>query len=168
MNKKYLSQSEMRHEGIDVMNILHLPPRTGVDAFTSYPLWSEQINRNDVLRMRFDVAIEIVLLMHIKHIISLYALMHDRYVVTSCTRWWWWGAAWGYDALNYRKIRHGDAGRLGAYEIISILHVKFARFLFEFTVKALVSPFYPQTEVILMCTEHLRMTRYVKMSYSQH
>ncbi len=33
---------------------------------------------------------------------------------------------------------------------------------------ALISPSYPRTEVILMCTEHLRMTKYVNMSYSQH
>ena len=38
----------------------------------------------------------------------------------------------GYDALDYRKIRHGDAGRLGKYEILSVLPDKFARFLFEF------------------------------------
>ena len=38
----------------------------------------------------------------------------------------------GYDALDYRKIRNGDAGRLGAYGILSVLPDKFARFLFEF------------------------------------
>jgi hypothetical protein len=38
----------------------------------------------------------------------------------------------GYDTLDYQKIRHGEAGRLGAYEILSVLPDKFARFLFEF------------------------------------
>jgi hypothetical protein len=38
----------------------------------------------------------------------------------------------GYDALDYSKIRNGDAGRLGAYGILSVLPDKFARFLFEF------------------------------------
>ena len=36
----------------------------------------------------------------------------------------------GYDALDYRKIKQGDAGRLG--NILAVLPDKFARFLFEF------------------------------------
>ena len=38
----------------------------------------------------------------------------------------------GFDALDYRKIRQGNAGKLGTYDILSILPDKFARFLFEF------------------------------------
>ena len=38
----------------------------------------------------------------------------------------------GFDALDYRKIKHGDAGPLGIYPILSVLPDKFARFLFEF------------------------------------
>ncbi len=38
----------------------------------------------------------------------------------------------GFDALDYRKIRQGSAGRLGKYEILSVMPNKFARFLFEF------------------------------------
>ncbi len=39
----------------------------------------------------------------------------------------------GFDALDYRKIRNGSAGRLpSSYPILSVLHDKFARFLFEF------------------------------------
>ncbi len=38
----------------------------------------------------------------------------------------------GFDALDYRKIKHGDAGKLGNYHIISVLPDKFARFLYEF------------------------------------
>ena len=38
----------------------------------------------------------------------------------------------GFDALDYRKIRQGDAGPLGIYPILSVLPDKFARFLFEF------------------------------------
>ena len=40
-----------------------------------------------------------------------------------------------FDALDYRKIKHGDAGPLGIYPILSVESVlpdKFARFLFEF------------------------------------
>ena len=38
----------------------------------------------------------------------------------------------GYDALDYRRIKHGDAGKLGNYPILSYLPDKFARFLYEF------------------------------------
>ena len=38
----------------------------------------------------------------------------------------------GFDALDYRKIKQGDAGPLGIYPILSVLPDKFARFLFEF------------------------------------
>ena len=42
------------------------------------------------------------------------------------------GQRGGFDALDYRKIKHGDAGQLGIYPILSVLPDKFARFLFEF------------------------------------
>ena len=35
----------------------------------------------------------------------------------------------GYYALDYRRIKHGDAGNLGNYPILSYLPDKFARFL---------------------------------------
>lgn len=38
----------------------------------------------------------------------------------------------GFDALDYRKIKHGDAGKLGKYDILSVLPDKMARFLYEF------------------------------------
>ncbi len=38
----------------------------------------------------------------------------------------------GYDALDYRRIKHEDAGKLGNYPILSYLPDKFARFLYEF------------------------------------
>ncbi len=38
----------------------------------------------------------------------------------------------GFDALDYRKIKQGNAGPLGTYNILSVLPDKFARFLFEF------------------------------------
>jgi hypothetical protein len=38
----------------------------------------------------------------------------------------------GFDALDYRKIKHGNAGPLGTYPILSALPDKFAKFLFEF------------------------------------
>ena len=38
----------------------------------------------------------------------------------------------GYDALDHRRIKHGDAGKLGNYPILSFLPDKFARFLYEF------------------------------------
>jgi hypothetical protein len=37
-----------------------------------------------------------------------------------------------YNALDYRKIKHANAGLLGTYPILSVLPAKFARFLFEF------------------------------------
>jgi hypothetical protein len=37
-----------------------------------------------------------------------------------------------YDALDYRKIKQGNADPLGTYQILSVLPDKFARFLFEF------------------------------------
>ena len=36
-----------------------------------------------------------------------------------------------FDALDYRKIKLGDAGKLGKYDILSVLPDKFARFLYE-------------------------------------
>ena len=38
----------------------------------------------------------------------------------------------GFDALDYRKIKHRNAGLLGTYPILSVLPDKSARFLFEF------------------------------------
>ncbi len=38
----------------------------------------------------------------------------------------------GFDALDYCKIKHGNAGPSGTYPILSVLPDKFARFLFEF------------------------------------
>ena len=38
----------------------------------------------------------------------------------------------GYNALDYRRIKHGDAGKLGNYPILSFLPDKFSRFLYEF------------------------------------
>ncbi len=38
----------------------------------------------------------------------------------------------GFDALDYRKIHQGNAGKLGIYPILSVLPDKFARFLFEY------------------------------------
>ena len=43
-----------------------------------------------------------------------------------------WGIRSFFDALDYLKIRQGNAGKLGTYDIISVLPDKFARFLFEF------------------------------------
>ena len=38
----------------------------------------------------------------------------------------------GFDALDYHKSRQVNAGKLGTYDILSVLPDKFARFLFEF------------------------------------
>ena len=38
----------------------------------------------------------------------------------------------GFDALDYRKIKNGNAGPLGICAILSVLPDKFARFLFEY------------------------------------
>ena len=38
------------------------------------------------------------------------------------------GQQGGFDALDYRKIKNGSAGKLGKYDILSVLPDKFARF----------------------------------------
>ena len=38
----------------------------------------------------------------------------------------------GYDALRHESILHGDAGKLGRYDILSFLPDKVARFLYEY------------------------------------
>jgi hypothetical protein len=38
----------------------------------------------------------------------------------------------GFDALDYRKIKQGNAGPSGTYAILSVLSDQFARFFFEF------------------------------------
>ncbi len=38
----------------------------------------------------------------------------------------------GYNALDYRRIKHGDAGKSGNYPILSHLPDKFAGFLYDF------------------------------------
>ena len=38
----------------------------------------------------------------------------------------------GFDALDYRKIKNGNAGPLDIYPILSVLPNEFARFLFEY------------------------------------
>ncbi len=38
----------------------------------------------------------------------------------------------GFDALDYRQIKHGDSGKLGNYSILPVLPDTFARFLYEF------------------------------------
>ena len=38
----------------------------------------------------------------------------------------------GFNALDYREIKHWDADELGNYPILSVLPDKFARFLYEF------------------------------------
>jgi hypothetical protein len=39
------------------------------------------------------------------------------------------GQQGGFDALDYRKIKHGDAGKLGKYDILSVLPDKFEVFM---------------------------------------
>jgi hypothetical protein len=70
----------------------------------------------------------------------------------------------GFDALDYRKIKHGDAGKLGNYSILSVLPDNFARFLFEFHDYRFLSLDRPcqQTEATLMCMECWRMRRQPK------
>jgi hypothetical protein len=38
----------------------------------------------------------------------------------------------GFDALDYRNIKHEDAGKLGKYAILSVLPDNFAMFSYEF------------------------------------
>jgi hypothetical protein len=76
----------------------------------------------------------------------------------------------GYDALDYRKIKHANAGPLGTYPILSVLPDKFARFLFEFhsgRFESLDLPIYYQTTgASLMCTAHLRTDALIQATAS--
>jgi hypothetical protein len=68
----------------------------------------------------------------------------------------------GFDALDYRKIKHGDAGKLGNYSILSVLPDKFARFLYDFHDYRFLSLGLPpcqQTEATLMCMERWQISR---------
>ncbi len=45
---------------------------------------------------------------------------------------WWRGKQDGFNALDNREIKHGDAGRSGNYPVLSVLTDNAARFLYEF------------------------------------
>jgi hypothetical protein len=67
-----------------------------------------------------------------------------------------------FNALDYSKIKHGNAGPLGTYPILSVLPDKFARFLFEFhsaRFESMDLPLLPDGQSSLTCTAHLRMIR---------
>ncbi len=71
----------------------------------------------------------------------------------------------GFDALDFRKIRHGSAGRLGKYKILSVLLNKFARFLFKFhghRFKSLDLPFLP---VLLLVVIPLKYNFFITPLY---
>ncbi len=53
-------------------------------------------------------------------------------IVGTPAYWAQFGKHCGFDALDYSKIKYGNAGPLGTYPILSVLPDKFARFLFEF------------------------------------
>ncbi len=62
-----------------------------------------------------------------------------------------------FNAFDYSKIKHGNAGPLGTYPILSVLPDKFARFLFEFhsgRFETLDLPILPddQSQVYVHCT----------------
>jgi hypothetical protein len=64
----------------------------------------------------------------------------------------------GFDALDYRKIKHGDDGKLGNYPILSICKVPMS-----FMISGLqVSIFHPGQliEAILMCMEPSILIRF--------
>ena len=70
-----------------------------------------------------------------------YKRLPYRYVDTSCTHWLAVGDSTEdlstedlilRAVLDYRRIRHGDAGKLGNYPILAFLPDKMARFLYEF------------------------------------
>ncbi len=51
------------------------------------------------------------------------------HTLVGCWGHWQMG---GFDALDYRRIKQGDAGKLDNYPILFVLPDNFARFLFEF------------------------------------
>jgi hypothetical protein len=77
-NKKYLPQSEMRIEGIDVTNTMHSPQGWSrrLHPVLLFPRGSEQIHKNAVLRMRLDdVAIETTQIGQLLLLYQLYVLL---------------------------------------------------------------------------------------------
>ena len=77
-----------------------------------------------------------ITIMHIKYIICIFHIIIHffsqvrRHIVHTLVGGG--GQHGGYDALDYRKIHQGNAGKLGNYPILSVLPDKFARFLFEY------------------------------------
>ncbi len=103
--------------------------------------------------------------------IILIIAFNDRCVVASCTSWWAAGASMG-DSMPLITAKSGRE------MLASWAQLKFSLFCLtslrgfcsSFTLidlKASISPSYPQTEVILMCTEHFWMIRYINISYSE-
>ena len=81
------------------------------------------------VRIPFSFRMYIMVIMFIIHIMRL----PNRYVDTLCTHWLAAETSMGdFNALDYRKIRHGDDGKLGNYPILAFLPDKMARFLYEF------------------------------------
>jgi hypothetical protein len=70
----------------------------------------------------------------------------------------------GFDALDYRKIKRWDAGKVGNYPILSVLPDKFARFMYEFHDYRFTSldlpPLPADIEAILMCMEPSILIRF--------
>ena len=77
-----------------------------------------------------------ITIMHIRYIICIFHIIVHffcqvrRHIVHTLVGGG--GQHGGYDALDYRKIHQGNAGKLGNYPILSVLPDKFARFLFEY------------------------------------
>jgi hypothetical protein len=60
----------------------------------------------------------------------LYDIFHFKSETSYCAHIG--GQHGGFDAFGFRKVKRGDAGKLGPYAIISVLPDKFASFLYEF------------------------------------
>ncbi len=75
----------------------------------------------DAFRSSFDQNNTPICILVIIHIMALYDLFRFIGETSYCAHIGWRrGPAWGFDALVFKKVKHGDAGKLGHYVILSV------------------------------------------------
>ncbi len=104
--------------------------------------------------------------------IILIIAFNNRCVVTLCTSWWAAGASMG-DSMPLITAKSGREmlASWGRMKISLFCLTSLQGSCSSFTLidlKVSISPSYPQTDVILMCTEHFWMIRFMNLSYSEN
>ena len=97
-------------------------------------------------------------------------MLCDRYYVISCTHWLAAGASMG-DSMPLITAKSGmemlASWALMTFSLFCLTSLQgFCLSFMLIDLKASTFPSYQQTGVILMCTEHFRIIRYINMSYS--